>query len=235
MQLSVRDVAELLHVSEKNIYRWIKQDGLPSCRVNDQVRLNRSELLEWATSRRMNIPLDLFYGPAAEQEILPSLAGALEAGGIFYQIQGADKPALLRSIVACMPLPENVDRELMLRMLLAREALVSTGVGEGIAIPHCRNPIVLHVAGPLVSLCFPETPVDFGALDGEPVFALFTLISPAPKVHLHMLAHLFYAIRQPGFKALLVRRAPESEIHEALRRVEGTIPSHAASPGVGPV
>ncbi|MBU4200387.1 MAG: PTS sugar transporter subunit IIA [Verrucomicrobia bacterium] len=234
MQLSVRDVAEILQVSEKTIYRWIKQDGLPSCLVNDQVRLNRAELLEWATSRRMNLPLDLFSRSQAEPEILPSLTGALEAGGIFHQVQGADKPALLQAIIACMPLPAGVDREFMIRMLLAREALASTGVGEGIAIPHPRNPISLHVSCPLVTLCFPEHPVDFGALDGQPVYALFTLVSPAPKVHLHMLAHLFYAIRQPEFKALLVRRAPAVEIHEALRRIEATIPSHTASPGVGP-
>jgi len=232
MQLSVRDVAEILHVSEKTIYRWIKQDGLPSCRVNEQVRLNRSELLDWATSRQMNLPLDLFYGSNAGPEILPSLAGALAAGGIFHQVQGADKPALLQAIVACMPLPANVDRELMIRMLLAREALESTGVGEGVAIPHPRNPIVLHVSSPLVTLCFPEHPVDFGALDGHPVYALFTLVSPAPKVHLHMLAHLFYAIRRPEFKDLLVQRAPAIEIHEAVRRIEATLPSHAALSGM---
>src|SRR5213076_3370625 len=47
-----------------------------------------------------------------------------------------------------MPLPAQVDRELLLGMLLAREALQSTGIGDGIAIPHVRNPIVLHVAHP---------------------------------------------------------------------------------------
>lgn len=234
MQLSVRDAAELLHVSEKTISRWIKQAGLPSCRADGQVRFNRAELLEWATSRRMNVPLGMFAEPEEAPEVMPSLAAALEAGGIFYNVPGADKSVLLRSIVDRMPLPESVDRELMLRMLLAREALASTGVGEGIAIPHPRNPIVLHVSLPLVTLCFPERPVEFGALDGQPVFVLFTLVSPAPKVHLHMLAHLFYAIRQPGFKALLVRRAPAAEILEAIRGVEAGIPSHAAKTGAGP-
>lgn len=233
MQLSVRDVAELLRVSEKTIYRWIKQDGLPSYQVNEQVRLNRAELLEWATSRRINVPQDLFYGPEGEPESLPALSDALQAGGIFHQVPGKDKPALLRSIVACMPLPKGVDRELMIRMLLAREALESTGVGEGIAIPHPRNPIVLHVPRPLVTLCFPEMPVDFAALDGQPVSILFTLVSPAPKVHLHMLARLFHAIRQPEFKSLLVRRAPAPEIHAALRRVEAAIPVRPTAPEAG--
>src|SRR5438034_985186 len=59
-----------------------------------------------------------------------------------------------------------------------REALQSTGVGDGIAIPHVRNPIVLHVSRPMITLCFLERPIDFGALDGKPVHVLFSLISP---------------------------------------------------------
>ncbi len=231
MHLSIRDVSGCMGVSEKTVNRWIKQDGLPFCRINDQARFNRAELLEWATSRRMNVPLQLFYEAAGEPELLPSLADALAEGGVFYRVQGSDKPVLLRSIAACIPLPPGVDRDLMLRMLLAREALESTGIGEGIAIPHPRNPIVLYVPRPLVTLCFPVKPVNFAALDGQPVFALFTLISPAPKVHLQMLARLLHAIRQPDFKALLLGRAPAGEIQEAIRKIEDKIPCQAAVAG----
>ena len=49
MQLTVRDVARLLNVSEKTIYRWIKEASIPAYRVNEQYRFNRAELLEWAT------------------------------------------------------------------------------------------------------------------------------------------------------------------------------------------
>ena len=68
-----------------------------------------------------------------------------------------------------MKLPDDVDREFLYQVLLAREALGSTGIGDGIAIPHVRNPIVLHLSRPTVTLCFLEQPVDFGALDGQPV------------------------------------------------------------------
>jgi len=52
MQLTVRDAAKLLAVSEKTIYRWINQGSLPAYRVNEQYRFNRAELLEWATARK---------------------------------------------------------------------------------------------------------------------------------------------------------------------------------------
>ncbi len=47
-----------------------------------------------------------------------------------------------------LPLPEAIDRDLLLRLFLAREALASTAVGDGIALSHVRNPIVLHVSRP---------------------------------------------------------------------------------------
>ena len=54
-------------------------------------------------------------------------------------------------------------------VLLAREALGSTGIGDGIAMPHVRNPIVLPVDAPIVSLCYLEEAVAVGAVDGKPV------------------------------------------------------------------
>ena len=74
---------------------------------------------------------------------------------------------MLRALVDVMRLPEGIDRELMFDFFVAREALGSTGVGDGIAIPHVlRNPVVLHVPSPVVTLCFLARAVDFAAIDG---------------------------------------------------------------------
>ena len=156
MQLVVKDVARLFNVSEKTVYRWIDQGILPAYRINDQYRFNRAELLEWATSRRMNVSPDIFAEPESSATPLPSLVEALQAGGIFYRIGGTEKESVLRAVVETLRLPEEVDRGFLLRVLLARETLESTGIGDGIAIPHVRNPVVLHVARPLITLCFLE-------------------------------------------------------------------------------
>jgi PTS system nitrogen regulatory IIA component len=186
MQLNVREAAKILNVSEKTIYRWINQGNLPAYRANEQYRFNRAELLEWATSRKINVSPEIFHEPESTSGPLVGLVDALQAGGIFYRVGGADRETVLRAIVETMRLPEEVDREFLFRVLLAREALGSTGVGDGIAIPHVRNPIVLHVSRPTITLCFLEKPVDFGAIDGKPVHALFSLISPTVRAHLHL-------------------------------------------------
>ena len=229
MQLNVRDVAKLFTVSEKTIYRWITQGVLPAYRVNDQYRFNRAEVLEWATSRRMNVSPEIFAEPESNAAPPPSLVEALQAGGIYYRIGGKDKESVLHAVVETLRLPEEVDREFLYRVLLAREALESTGIGDGIAIPHVRNPVVLHVTRPLITLCFLEQPVAFGALDGKPVSIVFSLISPTVRAHLRLLSRLSFALQDPAFKAAILRQGSRDEIFAEARRVEAALRSPVAT------
>ena len=220
MQLTVRDVSKLLSVSEKTIYRWVKQGALPAYRVNEQYRFNRAELLEWATSRRMNVSAAVFEEPESNAVVMPGLCEALRAGGIFYRVAGRNKESVLRSVVEHLRLPDEVDRDFLLRVLLAREGLQSTGIGDGIAIPHVRNPIVLHVSRPMVTLCFLEKPIDFGALDAKPVHVLFTMVSPTVRAHLRLLSRLSFALHDAAFKKAVLREASCDQILRECQRVE---------------
>ena len=220
MQLDVKDAASIFNVSENTIYRWIRQRNLPVHRVNDQVRFNRAELLEWATAAKINVSAEFVKAPDPEEEVLPSLDKILKTGGIFYGVKGRDKASVLRSVVDLMGLPPDVDREFLYEVLLARESMGSTAIGDGIAIPHVRNPIVLHVPQPSITLCFLETPIDFDAPDGLPVSILFTLVSPTVPSHLHLLSRLAFVLKDPGFKALVTRQAPPEEILQAAHHVE---------------
>jgi PTS system nitrogen regulatory IIA component len=231
MKLGVRDAARLLNVSEKSVYRWIKQGAIPAYQINDQYRFNRAELLEWATSRKISVSPEIFAEPEGGETPPPMLGQALREGNIHYRIGGNGKAAVLHAVVDTMKLPEEVDREFLFQVLLAREALGSTGIGDGIAIPHVRNPIVLHLSRPMVTLCFLEHPVDFGALDGQPVTALFTLISPTVRAHLHLLSRLGFALRDPAFKNAVRSQLSREEIFEALTRVESSIAQHSQPGG----
>lgn len=222
MKITVREAARLLDVSEKTIYRWIERKKLPVHRINEQYRFNRAELLEWATAQRVPLSVEIFQEP--EGEPLPPLSEALETGGIHYRVPGATRDEALRQVVSLMHLPEEVDRGFLYQMLLARETLGSTGVGDGIAIPHVRNPVVLHVR-PVVTLCLLEQPVDFGALDGVPVRALFAIVSPTTRAHLHLLSRLGAALHDPELKRLVVEQGGREEILAAFRRVEARFPA----------
>jgi PTS system nitrogen regulatory IIA component len=223
MKLTVKDAARLLDVSEKTIYRWIKQQTIPAYQINEQYRFNRAELLEWATSKRIKVSAEIFAETESELSPLPSLSEALEAGGVFYRLEGNTRNEVLANVVEHLRLPEEVDREFLLRILVAREEMESTGITNGIAIPHARNPIVQHVSRPTVTLCFLEHPVDFKSLDDKPVHTLFTLVTPTIRSHLHLLSRIAFALRDAEFSDLIQRQGRRDEILKEIRRIESKI------------
>lgn len=222
MNLSVKDAAKLLEVSEKTLYRWIKDGSVPAYRINEQIRFNRVELLEWATSRKIPLDPDILTEPESGGMRLPAVSEALRSGGVLYRVEGRDKKEVLEEVVDHLRLPDEVNRAFLLKVLLAREALGSTGVGDGIAIPHVRNPIVLHVARPSITLAFLEHPIDFGALDGKPVSILFTMISPTVRAHLHLLSRLAFVLRDPNVRKVLGKAGTREEIFLAIEKSGAT-------------
>jgi nitrogen PTS system EIIA component len=220
MLMKASEVATLLKMDESAVIKWIKKEKLPAVLVRGSYRINRVDLLEWATEHGVTVPSELVA--AAETDIhLPSLAEALEAGGIHCNVPGTDKLSVLRSVINLLNLPPQMDPEFLLQVLLAREALGTTAVGDGIAIPHVRNPILLqNKPSPAISLCFLENPVDFGALDAKPVRILFMLTSPTVRVHLHLLSRLAYALHDPGFRSTVTSTCEPGAILEAARRFE---------------
>jgi nitrogen PTS system EIIA component len=223
MHLTVADVAALLRTPPKQIYRWI-DDGELNCNwFHDQPRFNRTELLEWATARHMPLAVEQFLDDEGDPENFPTLVASLGEGGIHYNIGGADRPSVLRAVVDVMHLPE-VEKETLVQVLLAREATGSTGIGDGIAIPHVRQPIVMGGSAASISLCFLEHPVDFCAIDGSPIHTLFLMISTTVRGHLQTLAKLSAALSDPGFKNAVLRRASTEEILHEAGRVEAGLP-----------
>ena len=225
MELNVRDAARLLGTPEKQVYRWIDEGEIPFYKVNEQPRFNRAELLEWATSRRLPVSVDVFLDNGEEGPTRPGLVAALKAGGVHANVPGADRESVLRAVVSTLRLPASTDREFLVQMLLAREAMGSTGVGDGIAIPHVRNPVVLNGLPASITLCYLANPIPFDAIDGQPVHTIFWIISPTIRAHLQLLARLSWALHDPSFKAAVLGRATETEILEQAAKIEASAAS----------
>ncbi len=220
MRLTVRDVSELLGVAEPIVIKWIKNRALPARQIDGRYLFHRAELLEWATANRIKVSLELFDKQQDEGDDFPGLVRAIEAGGIHYDLADTNKERALRAVVDVLPLPEEVDRELVLRLFLAREASATTAIGDGIALPHVRNPIVVDVDEPMITLCFLKEPVDFAALDGKRVHVMFILICPTPRSHLRLLSRLSFALHDDAFKRVVVEHGSKDNIMIELRRVE---------------
>jgi nitrogen PTS system EIIA component len=222
MFLKIADIVSSLGVDEKTVLGWIKKKGLPAHLVNGRYQINQVDLLEWATNNGIKIPPQMFEAPEIEDK-LPSPSGAIARGGIYFDVPGDDLTSALKSVVERLPLQPHMDPDFLYQTLLAREALGSTAIGNGIAIPHVRNPILSQSQDPAVSLCFLKKPIDFKALDDKPVHILFTLITPNVKVHLHMLARLSFMLHEQRFMDLLNSSPGKDEIIAMVTELEERI------------
>jgi PTS system nitrogen regulatory IIA component len=233
MDLRVRDVAALLNVSEQTVYRWVNDGVLRAHRLGDQLRFNRVELQEWAATHGHRVSPKLFASTDSN-DLIPSLRDALERGGIYYDVPGDRREKVLASVARLPGIPAGVDRALLQQLLIARETLASTAVGNGIAVPHPRDPLVVRVEDPIALLCFLQRQVDFGALDGQPVHVLLVLLSPSVRLHLQLLAKLAYVLNDNRMKRLLHDGVPtKQDLLDQIRRIEES--TGPATPGSGPI
>lgn len=213
MDLSLREAAKILNVSESTLSRWINDEGLPAFMINGRYRFNRVDLLEWANQRRIRAAA--LYQPA-EGGML-SLDSLLE-GNIHHDVPGGDKRAVMAAVAERLPLASPRDKALAAQALADREAKGSTII-DGIAIPHARSPLIFGVERALLTLCFLKEGVAFGAPDQAPVGIVWTLVSPTIRAHLALLAKISSALHDAKFRQLLNRRAAEPEILARLREL----------------
>lgn len=222
-ELSVREVARLLGVAEKTIWRWVRAGEIPHTRLREDVRFNRVDLQEWALTHGHALPPEAAGNGPSE-----GLADAIARGGIGRDLPGATREELLAAVAQLPGVPAGVDRALLGTLLVSRERLGSTGLGEGIAFPHPRDPLVLGTAATVVLVAFPSRPVDFGAPDGKPVTTLFTILAPTVQAHLATLSRLAYALHDAELRQLLAARAPDAQLLARVRAAEAALAAERA-------
>jgi PTS system nitrogen regulatory IIA component len=212
MKLTIAEAAALLDADLTLVHAWIEDESLPAQRVGGQYRINRTELLEWATERALPLAPRVFAD--IDAHAMPSIAAALHAGGIHYDVPGDDVTVAVRRIIADLPVNED-DREALLHFVVAREHLGLKVVTRGIAIPQVRTPAVIADDACALSLSFLAPPLNHHRID-----TIFFLVSPTVHAHLLMLAKLTACLRDQTFLDVLERRATVSEIAAAATAAE---------------
>lgn len=218
MNLKIRDVAELLHVSEKTIYRWIKEKRIPVYQINHQYRFSSDEIREWMTRNRVDAVTDQAAGNADHER--ESVHTLLQRGGIFYKVEGSNVRDVIWNTVTIIPVPADVSRDNVAEAIYSREQMMNTAIGGGVAVPHSRTPIIRSARDENLSICFLNNPVDFGSLDGEPVHTLFVPLTASVHQHLEILSKITFLCRQQDFKSLLLAQVPRREILAYVQKKE---------------
>lgn len=131
-----------------------------------------------------------------------NLSDIISADAVLPHLKVQSKKQLLQELSQHLGSDLAIDQRIIFETLLTREKLGSTGLGQGIAIPHGRLPSITKVHGLFAKLA---TPVEFDSVDGEPVDLVFVLLSPdhAGADHLTALARISRLLRAPATLAKL--------------------------------
>jgi PTS system nitrogen regulatory IIA component len=154
------------------------------------------------------------------------LSDIIDPKAIASGVKAQNKKQLLQDLAQGLASQTAVDSRIIFETLLQREKLGSTGLGQGIAIPHGRLPSINRVYGYFARL---SSPVDFDSVDGEPVDLVFALVSPghAGADHLTALARISRVLRDGAMLAKL-RGATGADSLYALLTDHAITPASAA-------
>lgn len=162
----------------------------------------------------------------------------LSPGCVLPELGSEDKAGVLREMARVLSVSTGFPAQRLEALLLERERLCTTAVGDGVAIPHCR---VERLKRTVACVAVSREGVDFGAKDGGRVHLFVTLVSPlqAASTHLGMLARVAALMQSPSLRRAVGEAGSAEHIRALLVQAEDAYlaqqpsrhePAHAASP-----
>lgn len=145
-----------------------------------------------------------------------ALVKMIQEGGVYYNICGETPQEVFADVVTQLSLPPTVSPEVLLSGLLEREGLMTTSIGDGIALPHPRTPLVFSEAEERIFVCFLDRPINFDAMDGKQVYVLFIIISSGSSSHLKILSRLSFLFQKESFRHVLQGKPNTEELITAI-------------------
>ena len=144
------------------------------------------------------------------------LSEILEEDHIIPDLKARDKKGVLEELAETIVSHEpSVDKRSLVRVLLERERLGSTGIGEGVAIPHGK---FNGISQPVISFGRSRQGLDFESMDGQPAFLFFLLVAPenSASIHLKALARIAKILKNNSFRKLLMEVHTRKELYQTI-------------------
>lgn len=146
-----------------------------------------------------------------------NLAELIHKGGVYVDVEGSTPQEVYENISKVLQLPEGVTPETLCDALCAREKVLSTAVGNGIALPHARTPVMKAEENQRIVVVYLKNPINMNAPDERQVFVMFILLTQNPQSHLQVLTELAALFRKLQFRKALENKAGEAELINLMR------------------
>jgi PTS system nitrogen regulatory IIA component len=137
-----------------------------------------------------------------------------------YLVDSEDESTALRKIIQSVPLSLSLNKEELLNAILSREEMMSTAIGNGIAIPHVRLFDSMSLQEDIVAVAYLFEPVDWVAPDGKPVHTLFFVLAADETRHLQILAEIAQLASDEDFVEFLRTMPAKEALIERIQQLE---------------
>lgn len=148
------------------------------------------------------------------------IADLIHRGGVYKDIEGSTPEEIYDVISKMIDLPDGMTANQVYNALCTREKVLSTAVGNGIALPHARSPIMKDEKDQRIIVVYLKNPIDMKAPDERNVFVMFVLLTYKPEVHLKVLSNLAGLFRDVTFRKALENKASEAELMNLIRELD---------------
>ena len=148
------------------------------------------------------------------------LPAFIHRGGVFFDVEGTTPEEIYKKISEMIEIPDGISAEQIYNALCAREKVLSTAVGNGIALPHARASIIKDAEQQKICVVYLKNPIDMQAPDEREVFVMFVLLTQNSQVHLKVLTELAALFRNLRFRKALESHAGEAEILSLIRELD---------------
>ena len=140
----------------------------------------------------------------------------IDENNIIPELKAKDKKGVLEELAEVISKHEpSIDKRTLVKVLVERERLGSTGIGDGVAIPHGK---MNGVSRPIISFGRSKQGLDFDSMDGQPTHLFFLLIAPedSSSVHLQVLAKIAKILKNRDFRKKLMEPGTKKELYQRI-------------------
>jgi PTS system nitrogen regulatory IIA component len=144
------------------------------------------------------------------------LSEILEENNIIPELKAREKKGVLEELADVVYNNDpSIDKGALVKVLVERERLGSTGIGDGVAIPHGK---LSGVTNPIVSFGRSKEGLGFDSMDGQPTYLFFLLVAPenSSGVHLQVLARIAKILKRSSFRKKLMEASTQKELYQTI-------------------
>lgn len=150
--------------------------------------------------------------------MITDLTSLISKGGVFT-VEGSSTTEIYEKVCKLIKFPESITSDAVFNALCAREKIMSTAVGNGIALPHASVPIIKEEEEQRVCVVYLKEPVDMNAPDEMKVHTMFVILTQNRQTHLQVLSRLVSLLRDTSFLNLLENQANGVDLIEKIREL----------------